>query len=143
LNVLAHINDDLGCTLYVDDNLSWLSWVVNSTSRSLLDGVEWTGILDSSELLLDKKVDWDISILQESKESDLSGVTYWNVSGSIHFNSSRAVEQDTLFNEIQSLITKLTVKKGILSGVFDLLIFTKELRHFHVSTSDSAGLANK
>jgi len=67
LDVLAHINDDLRCTLDVDDNLSRLGWVLNSTSRSLLDGVEWTGILDSSEFLLDKKVDWDISILQEFK----------------------------------------------------------------------------
>jgi len=133
LNVLAHINDDLGCTLDVDDNLSWLGWVVNSTSRSLLDGVEWTGILDSSEFLLDKKVDRDISILQEFKESDFSGVTNWNVSSSIHLNSSRAVEQDTLLNEIQGLLAKFAMKKGVLSCVFDLFVFAEELRHFHIS----------
>jgi hypothetical protein len=66
LDVLAHINDDLWCTLDVDNDLSWLGWVLDGTSRSLLNGVKWTGILDSSVFLLDKKVDWDISILQES-----------------------------------------------------------------------------
>lgn len=86
---------------------------------------------------------WDVSILQELKESNLGWVANWNVGCFIHLNPGSAVEQNALFNVIQSLLSQLAVKQSVLSRVLNLLVLTEELGYLHVSSGDRAGLANE
>ena len=76
-------------------------------------------------------MNWNISILKELKESNLSSISNWLVNRLIHFNSCIAVIKDALLDSVLSLFTNVTLCKGIFSVVNDLFAFAVELSHLH------------
>ena len=61
-------NNNFWSTLHVNSDEFWLIWVSYNSQRSLFNWGEWTDSFDVSKLLLDQKMDWDFSILQEFKK---------------------------------------------------------------------------
>lgn len=99
--------------------------------------------LDSVDLSLDQDMNWNISILQEFHEANLSLVSYWHVVDSVHFDSGFAVVEDTRLDFVESVWVQIAVKECVLAGIFDKFGFAVELSDFHLSSGDTSGLAAK
>ena len=110
MDACTHLEDHFWGTFDVDSDCSWSIWVLNDSGGSLLNGVEWADCLDAAKFLLDQKMNWNISILQEFEKSNFSSVSDWNESSSFHFNSGRAVEENTLLDELEGDVAQLAVQ---------------------------------
>lgn len=91
---------------------------------------------------MNQEVDWNLCILQESKEGNLSTVSNWFIDSLVHFNSGFAVVHYAFLDQTEGNLREFTVQDGVLSGVFDyLVLFTVKLGNLHVSSGNGASLA--
>jgi len=86
-------------------------------------------------------MDWNIGILKEVKESNLSSITYCFVYRFIHFNSGITVIKNAFLNSQKSFLSQVTLNQSIFSIVDNQSVFTVELFDFHFIFGQSASFA--